>query len=56
MGTGSLALSAGQPFEDVVPRLFLGAQLNVLMLKAYGHLNLASDGSVGGHVGARIAL
>jgi hypothetical protein len=33
-----------------------GAQINVLWLKVYGHLNVAFDDTYGGHLGVRVAL
>lgn len=48
------ALGASQPH---VFRMFLGTQLNILVLKAWGHLNVApQNGAVGGHVGVRVAM
>lgn len=39
-----------------LPRGFAGVQMNLFMVKAYGHLNATLDGGFGGHVGLRLAL
>ena len=36
-------------------RGFAGVQMNLMMLKVYGHLNATVDGGFGGHVGLRLA-
>jgi hypothetical protein len=56
LGTAKLTLDAAGVSETLIPRAFVGAQLNVLMIKAYGHLNIGFNNSVGGHIGARIAM
>ncbi len=38
-----------------LPRGFAGVQMNLMMLKVYGHLNATVDGGFGGHVGLRLA-
>lgn len=55
---GSADLSyggSGQANPESI-RFFGGLQANVLVLKAYGHLNVTSNGGIGGHIGARVAL
>lgn len=39
--------------DDVVGRLFAGAQFNVLMVKLYGQANWGLNGGFGGHAGVR---
>lgn len=56
IGSASLDVSFAGASAPVVPRGFVGAQVNVLMFKVYGHLNGGLDGSLGGHVGARVAM
>jgi hypothetical protein len=41
---------------DLLPRGFAGVQMNLFMVKAYGHLNATLDGGFGGNVGLRVAL
>lgn len=41
---------------DYVPRVFGGAQINVLMVKVYGQVNATLDEGFGGHLGVRVAL
>jgi hypothetical protein len=42
--------------DELTPRVFGGVQVGLAVLKLYGHLNIGLNNSVGGHVGARIAL
>jgi len=53
--TATLGTRGDAPAE-YVPRVFGGAQINVLWLKVYGHLNVAFDDTYGGHLGVRVAL
>ena len=46
---------AGSALPESV-RFFGGLQANVLVLKAYGHLNVTTNGGVGGNLGVRVAL
>lgn len=55
LGTAGVSLAGESKSDPFVPRAFLGAQLNVFVLKIYGHLNLGID-TYGGSVGARIAM
>jgi hypothetical protein len=61
LGAAGVAMQVDGGGAATLPRAFLGAQLNLLPLKAYGHLNLAYDGSngrfgFGGHLGLRLAI
>jgi hypothetical protein len=56
IGSASLTMAFDGAADPVVPRAFVGAQVNVLMMKVYGHLNAGLNGSVGGHIGARVAM
>jgi len=56
IGSAQLTLSDTGSAGAYTPRAFAGAQLNIVMFKVYGHLNAAMDGTVGGHVGLRMAL
>lgn len=56
IGTVDARLGASGAAAEVAPRFFGGIQLNVHVVKIYGHVNVASDDTVGGHVGARVAL
>ena len=42
--------------DDMVPRAFVGAQADLLFLKAYGQLNIGFNESFGGHIGLRVVL
>ena len=54
----NLAVTHGQSVTslDQLPRGFAGVQVNLFMVKAYGHLNATLDGGFGGNVGLRVAL
>lgn len=58
---GSARVTANA-FGESIPttfRMFLGAQVNVMVLKAFGHLNVSPQPdamAVGGHVGFRVAM
>jgi len=56
IGSAQLTLTDRGSAGAYTPRAFAGAQLNLVMFKVYGHLNAAVDGTVGGHVGLRMAL
>lgn len=56
LGSASVDLGESAAIEGVTGRLFGGAQVNLLMVKVYGHLNVGLDGSFGGHLGARVAM
>jgi len=56
LGTAKLTVDfdgAGDPF---VPRGFVGTQLNLTVLKLYAHLNAGANGTLGGHMGVRVAM
>lgn len=42
--------------DDLVPRAFGGAQLELFVLKVYGHLNVGANGAIGGHTGVRLVF
>lgn len=57
IGTVSATLGAAGTAESVyTPRVFAGAQINVLWVKVYGHLNVGFDDTYAGHLGLRVAL
>jgi hypothetical protein len=56
VGTASLSFSQAATIEPFAGRVFGGAQINILMVKVYGQLNVGLNDSFGGHLGARIAL
>jgi hypothetical protein len=56
IGTASASLDAAGLADSVVPRVFLGAQLNLWKFRTYGQLNVGLNDSFGGHVGARLAI
>lgn len=57
IGTVSASLGAkGDAEAEYAPRVFAGAQINVLWVKVYGHLNVGFDDTYAGHLGVRVAL
>lgn len=46
----------GNDEAQYVPRAFGGVQINILMVKVYGHLNVGFDDTWAGHLGLRVAL
>lgn len=55
LGTGTVSLLDEAPGDDAVGRAFVGAQVNVLLVKAYGQLNIGFNETFGGNVGLRVA-
>ena len=56
IGSASLNLSGSGSAAPTNVRIFMGAQANIMMLKAYGHLNIGLNGALGGHLGLRVAM
>jgi len=56
IGSAELDLALEGAGDPLVPRGFGGVQLNLTLLKIYGHLNVGANGAVGGHVGGRVAM
>jgi len=56
IGSAALTVDFEGAGDPVVPRGFVGTQLNLSLFKIYGHLNVGGNGSIGGHVGARVAM
>lgn len=56
LGTATLTVGYDGVGDPVVPRGFGGVQLNLAIFKIYGQLNAGGNGSVGGHLGARVAM
>lgn len=57
LGTAAITAESSAVAPPVgAPRVFLGAQANLAIVKVYGHLNLPMDRGFGGHVGVRVAL
>ena len=56
VGTATLSDSFTLDGSAANVRFFAGPQIHLGPLKVYGHLNMATDGMVGGHTGLRIAL
>ena len=56
LGDIALSLSGEGRSDPVFGRAFVGAQVNLLMLKLFGHLNLGSNQTYGGFVGVRVAM
>lgn len=56
IGSASVSLVDQGDAAGVTGRLFGGAQVNIFMVKVYGHLNVGFDNSFGGHIGGRIAM
>jgi hypothetical protein len=65
IGTGSASASETSPANSTAPRVFFGAQINILPLKIYAQANVGLErfttqspvgDSFGGQVGVRVAL
>lgn len=57
LGTAQLSHSqTSQLSQQASPRAFFGVQANVLMVKAYGHINVQPSEGFGAHAGLRVAL
>ncbi|MBX2800406.1 MAG: hypothetical protein KTR31_22190 [Myxococcales bacterium] len=56
LGNASVAVEADGSAANTTQRAFVGTQLNVFFFKVYGHLNVATNNSFGGHLGARVVL
>lgn len=56
VGTIGVSLGGEGLADKVAGRAFVGAQVNVLMFKVFGHLNLGTNETYGGFIGARVAL
>ncbi len=56
LGTASVSLGGLGEADVQVPRIFVGAQANILVLKIYGQLNIGLNETYGGFVGARVAM
>jgi hypothetical protein len=56
IGTAAVQANTTGQSALVTPRIFAGAMAHLMFVKLYGHLNVSFDRSVGGHIGARIAL
>lgn len=57
IGTVKASMSSTGYAAEMVPRIFVGAQLNLAPVKAYGQLNIGpQDKSFGGHIGIRFAI
>jgi len=56
LGTATLTVGYDGVGDPVVPRGFGGVQINLALFKIYGQLNAGANGSVGGHLGARVAM
>ena len=56
LGSASVSYGGRGLADAFVPRAFVGAQLDILAIKVYGHLNAGLNGSFGGHTGLRLAF
>lgn len=55
LGTASISLDDSADGDPGMLRAFGGVQIRLAVIKIYGHLNLADNDTVGGHVGMRAA-
>ena len=55
-GSAVVEIDSESKATPFVPRTFVGAQVNVLVLKLYGHLILGLNNTYGGFFGVRVAL
>ena len=56
LGTAAVTLSEEGLPDNVVPRIFVGTQANIALVKVYGHINVGLNSSFGGHTGLRFVL
>jgi hypothetical protein len=56
VGTATITDSQTADIGAIAPRFFFGPQINLSVVKVYGHLNVGVGGAFGGHAGVRIAL
>jgi len=56
LGTATMLVGYDGVGDPMVPRGFGGLQVNLSLFKIYGHLNVGGNGSVGGHLGGRVAM
>jgi hypothetical protein len=56
LGTIGVSLDGEGGADAVAGRGFVGVQANVLVFKVYGHLNIGSNETYGGFLGARVAM
>lgn len=56
LGSVEASFDATGQAAEYAPRVFGGAQINVLFVKVYGHLNVGFDDTYAGHIGVRAAL
>lgn len=56
IGTATVTQQQTAQGDLVVPRVFVGLQADLLMVKLFGQLNIGFEDSFGGHVGLRVAI
>ena len=56
IGTVEASLGSRGDALGFASRGFVGAQINILPVKLYGHLNMGAEDTWGGHIGIRAAL
>ncbi len=56
LGSGAVTFFDNGTGPTVAGRGFFGLQFDLSIVKLYGHLNLATEESIGGHAGVRVAL
>ena len=56
IGTAALRINGNGVADPEAMRVFMGIQGNILVLKAFAHLNVGLNGGIGGHLGVRVAM
>ena len=56
LGRASVSMDETATTDLLLPRAFVGVQIDALWLKLYGHLNADLNGGFGGHLGARMVF
>ena len=55
LGSASVTDAAAGAGDFIVPRVFMGLQADLMMIKLFGQLNVGFENSFGGHLGLRVA-
>lgn len=56
LGTGEVSFTDSGYGDGYTSRFFFGTQINISLLKIYGHVNFGTEDSFGGHLGMRVAM
>jgi len=56
VGSATVSMTEQGAVSTPSTRIFAGAQMDVMMVKIYGHANIGFNDNFGGHVGLRVAI